>query len=397
MLVPTDYGSTLRLWDQIPAYYKTADIQLANAQIAAGTYIDPTSVLGQTHGDSIGPLYKFLSIFGFDLDNMRTLIDYVMVAKDPEVANSETLDSIANTLGLPLDIVHLGDTRLRSLLDDIGTFRRSKGTATAVNLFTNAITGSNLVLNPVTKKYTLYSQRANYVTIPKAPSTGNIVSWRVANAVEVTAPQAFSYTGYNAASAGGSDITYVDATQTWTRNSSAHNILGAMVKLSSPVPVLLGDLVEFSIHSSTPTNLVWARITNGSNVLGWATTTRTINGVDYCEIQVTANANATTFTNATVEFLVDCSGGAFIGQNYLCEVNHIGDYFDGNTVRGGWLVDSSSISDFRWSGSTNNSVSIYSEDYSRTVGVIKSLFASTLPITVDTTYAITVFNGIRGF
>lgn len=404
VLVPTDYGSTWRLWQQLPAasrasdsalgdYSFSTDIGLATLNALGYEYDDDGNVIVQ--GDAVGPLLKFMSIIGFDMDGLRTLIDYLMVSKDPEIANTETLDAIAAMMGLDIITQNLGDSRLRDVLNNIGTYRRSKGTLSAAKLMLSAVTGSNVTLNTTTRKFTIYSQRANYITAPQNGS--GITSWRVANAVEVAAPQSFAYTGYNAASAGGSDVTL--SGQTWTRTSSSHNIIGAMIKLSSPIPVLLGDFAMFSVHSSTPKQLLWARlVTAGGLVAGWGQVVKTINGSHYVEIPVTANTNATTFTNCTLEFLVDLSVGPFVGQYYLAEVNYLGDYFDGSTPRGGWLVDSAgSVNDFRWLGTTNASLSVYAEDFSRTVGAVKDIFAQVLPVNVSTLYSIAAYAAVRGF
>jgi hypothetical protein len=384
-LVPTDYGTILKLWEQIPNYAKTADI-------AQGDF-SYSSDIGTTHGDKVGPLFKFLSIIGFDMDRIRTMVDYLMVAKDPLLANSESLDAIAQMVGIDLRISDLGDKRLRSLLDDIGTFRRSKGTLTGLSLFAKAISGSNITLNDTTKKFTLFSQRVNYITVPKTGTA--ITTWRVAHSSEINAPLAFAATNYNAASAGGSDVAL--SGQTWTLTPNAHGIVGARIKLSSPIPVKLGDFVQFSVHSSTPQKLTWVRLTDiSNNLMGWGRVVANIGGISYVEVDVTAFSNTATFTNGYIDFMVDLTAGPFVGNNYLAEANYLGSYFDGDTVRGGWLIDASTISDYRWAGSANNSVSIYAEDYKRTQGVVSDLFTSAIPITQESRYAIQTYNGIRG-
>jgi len=99
-----------------------------------------------------------------------------------------------------------------------------------------------------------------------------------------------------------------------------------------------------------------------------------------------------------VEILVDLSNATvFDMKNTLVEKNNKGRYFDGSTTRGGWLIDSSSISDYRWSGSAGASVSMYTEDYERTKGVINSLLFEAFPITEDSSYTILSYSAIPGF
>lgn len=401
VLVPTDYGSTLLLWEQLPAFARVQDTALGNYSFSTDIGLTTLNALGFTYdavgnvvtlGDPVGPLLKFLSIVGFDMDGIRTLIDYIMVAKDPEIANTETLNALASTLGTDITTLNLGDSRLRNVLDNIGTYRRSKGTLSAAILILSAISGSNVTLNTTTRQFTIYAQRANYITVPKT-GTG-LVTWRVSDNSEIVTPQVFSFAGYNAHSG---DVTL--SGQTWTSVTTANGITGAMIKLSSNVPVLLGDSVYFSVSSTTPTKLQWARlVTAGGVIVGWGQTAKTINGVNYVEIDVTTGTNPTTFTNTTMEFRVDVSSGPFIGQNYLVEANNLGTYFDGDTVRGGWLVDNfGSVADFAWSGTKNASVSTYSEDFSRTVGAVKDIFPQVLPIQVSTYYSINAYKQIRGF
>lgn len=385
ILVPKDYGSTLRMWNNLPAAVKVQDVHLGD--------FDYSPEIGITHGDAVGPLFKYLSIVGFDIDRIRTLIDYLMVSDDPQLANSETLAALANMLGINLQVSDLGDNRIRAILDDIGTYRRSKGTTSAISLFTNAVTGSAFSVNTTTKKFTVYSQRSNYITNPKTGS--GITTWRAALGSEVATPLAFTST---AASAGAADVTLSGTT--WTRTTAVHGITGALIKLSSPVPVLYGDFVMFSVHSTTPAKLVWARLVNGAGAtVGFGNRIINVGGVYYIEIDVT-NASLTstsTYTNCTIEYLVDLTNGSYVGENYLAERNFLGDYFDGSTVRGGWLVGTPSISDYRWSGSANNSVSIYSEDYQRSTKAIQTLISETLPITEAAKYSILSYNAIPGF
>lgn len=182
--------------------------------------------------------------------------------------------------------------------------------------------------------------------------------------------------------------------QTWTATTPS---TGAVIGISSPIPVLLGDRAYFSVGSATSSKVKWGRLIDSANrIVGMSDGVKVINGITVAEIPVTTFANTSTFTNCTVEFMVDLSSGTFTAANLLAEVNFLGTYFDGSTPNGGWLVGVTTVSDYRWAGSANNSVSIYAEDYQKTIGAVSTLFKSSLPITEESKYEISVYNGIRG-
>lgn len=103
------------------------------------------------------------------------------------------------------------------------------------------------------------------------------------------------------------------------------------------------------------------------------------------------------FTNVYVEFLVDLSEvPKFVLELLMEERNQIGPYFDGDTRRGGWLLGTPSIGDYRWESSANASVSLFAEDYQRTNSVLDALLWEALPITEVDKYEITSYNAVPG-
>lgn len=400
VLVPKDYGSVLRLWEQIPAFYRTLDTAQGSYATDATLGISALLHFGYgiedgivvTAGDRIGPLFKFLSLIGFDMDYMRTLIDYIMVSKDPEIANTETLDALSSMLGVPIFTDYLGGTRLRSVLDSVGILRRSKGTLSGIRTFANALAGSNVYLDASTHYFSVNSQRANYITVPKTGA--GIVEWRVAHGDEVLDPLPFSYAGYVLFS---SDVSHSGTS--WSLVPNAHGIVGALIRFTDLVPVVTNDFISFSVQKELNCDCIqWARLSDASgNVVGISHAVSLINGFPYVEIPVTDNAFSTEFTNCTLDFMVDLSSSTFVGGNYLVEANYVGEYFDGDTIRGGWLTSSPSSSDYRWLGSADNSWSVYAEDYTRTAAAVRTLVPTVLPITEELKYSIIEYNGVRGF
>lgn len=615
ILTPRNYGSNLMLWDRIPAYYRTQD-QLLGSPVSA----EEAHCIGNVNeGDIVGPLFKYLSIIGFDIDYIRTLIDYVMVSRDPHVANSVGLDSIAHQMGVRLQSADLGAARLRNLLGDIGFFRRSKGTLEGTLFLAQSLLGSEAAIDTENHEITVYAQRVNYVTSPADPSSiithrpawsgetvesfsapvshthytlsghqivpeefdlsDQIDTWAADVAADLTLHWLWPFNGdvslHPASESGqvpsplgtpvfapitlpslgtvqgmGSGngvlvavsspdyifnnmavyvpeggarcflwgtggsigeyaglylhdydvvfVTSVDGEHEYLRytldgpgtyaigakrtgetgmalyvngdkvgelvpslsiasvantmdiggcpeiyvphlvlpgdsippsspgvtpyrltggvviayvqmsgavaNSSIpdevfadyyhalFSVPNALVHVNSPVSVRAGDRVNFSIHSGVGTNaLRLGRIAANDTGTVLATAAPvTINGVPTFSIESPQD------DTVNVEFYVDLSQGPVDLANMLLELNYLGSYFDGDTKRGGWLVDSQSISDYRWSGDDHDSPSVYSEDYERTKHIINLLVYSVLPITEASKYQIVEFSGQRG-
>jgi len=103
------------------------------------------------------------------------------------------------------------------------------------------------------------------------------------------------------------------------------------------------------------------------------------------------------WTNVYVEFLVDLSAvPKFVLELLLAERNQLGAYFDGDKRRGGWLLGTPSIGDYRWAGAANASVSIFSEDYQRTNAILDALLWEVLPVTEVDKYDIVSYNAVPG-
>lgn len=480
VLIPRNYGSTLQLWDRIPEHYRNSDIGL-------GTVIDPNSsfvryLLGVTPPNPIvGPLFKYLSIIGFDIDRTRTLIDYLMVARDPYLAEEDTLDALAQQLGVDLRSSDLGAARLRSALDEIGFIRRSKGTRSSLLSLGRAIAGADLELNEVANTIKFYSQRVNYVRDP-LDVTGAL-SVRAAHFVEglylSPSNQEGDYdpTTYNPADTNTfpvpSTVTSYVAGQYWVASASASDFNGATVAIGDyivaygdgvmdasqvafavrsnsysvnpyspstsytapvsgtvytsntsgasvgvthmllhfddPVPVKRGDLVSFSIHapaaltanSSSPSSYVSDSvklvrvIAEDGTVLG-RTFTKVKCG-DAWGYQVSIGSNATNdWSIGFVEVVVDMSlTSTFDVSNILIERNRIGAYFDGNEKFGGWVREGlTNIGDYAWDGIAYDSVSLYTEQYRRTAGVLNALFRDNFP--VGQTYTVSSYRAVPG-
>lgn len=415
ILIPSNYKSTDDMYARIPSWYQALD--------------------ETTEGD----LYKFLSIFGWDVDYIRTILDYMISMKDPRIAEVTQLDNIAKDLGVYLESHELGADRLRKLLDSIGTIRRSKGTTTSVEAELSAITGSEVVVDDITKEIKVYAQRCNLVKDPKFVNGVQTGLDGGSPYSEVNASFTFDVSdgvddpsvGWNETTDAWDDYTgdmqpngYIDGylfdgglpssvgpdliegtTQKWVGYvdpvSGEYKVLET---LGADIPVIGGDTLYFSVQSSTAgkpiqesivsVNLYTAGGVSEGDLIVSDQHYHEINGIRYWGL--TVSASVSTYTNATLSIVFDHTIDGNTNEifyedftNVLLERNYIGEYFDGNTRLGGWLVDeNNSISDFRWynPGNPNQSVadasfSVYSANYQKTKAVVQQLLPSILPVT----------------
>lgn len=187
---PKNYGSTLGLWDRIPNFYKSEDYKQAvldNSFYASDSDYSKYFLGGTPQNGYAGPLYKYLSIIGYNIDYTRSIVDYVMTARDPAFAGEDTLNAIADQLGIDFKTSDLGSKRLRSMLNGVGRYRRRKGTRAAIEHYVKSITGSDIDIDELTSQITIFAQRVNYVLDPvdMTPVTNNSgISHRSVHAVE---------------------------------------------------------------------------------------------------------------------------------------------------------------------------------------------------------------------
>ena len=380
VLVPYNYGSTALLWRRVPQYYREADTRI-------GDYIDPASEFATTElgglpvGNKVGPLYRFLSIFGFEMDRVRTIIDYLMISKDPAEANSETLDAVANTVGLGFSSNIINTERLRAILDDIGYLRRGKGTVDGVANYGRAFSGSEIEVDQLNREIKFYAQRVNYITDP-LDATG-LVTHRPAHEVEAVQPRynrgSYDPTTYVAGNSAtypskGSDESYVPgmywtaasattfegipvgvgdyivayddggstafavhgnnfaatnysayttysvADTDYTPNSSGASVgvTHVMFHIDCPIPVKEADSVAFSVHSTIGTSgLKWVRLVDESGNIVGWSDGVTRAGDSPAAEAIAASNLDGEWTIAFIEFLVDMSAISVYQLKYL--------------------------------------------------------------------------------
>lgn len=162
-MVPFNYGSTIDMWNRIPSYYR--DLDTRNGSIPSAAKV---ACMGfDNYGDNVGPLLSFISIFGFEMDRTRSLAAHTARSKDPQYADTSSLEYLAQELGTIIDLDDLGAIRLRKLLNDIGSYRRSKGTEAGVEFAVRSITGNDAEVDEVNRSIDINAGRVNFITDPK--------------------------------------------------------------------------------------------------------------------------------------------------------------------------------------------------------------------------------------
>jgi len=391
VFIPKYMGSTEDLYQRIPEYYRLLD----SRQVGPGDE---------------EPLHKFLSIFGWELDRTRSLIDYTISMKDPQLADASVVDYLAKDFGIDLSTQELGTGRLRNYIDAIGYIRRGKGTLDIVERTFKAITECDVeydtTASPV-PEIRVYAQRSNLVTDPRVtsgvigsidgghPSTTYAVGFEL-DAGVVGDPQLDgdydggstptpSYSGIGTSSTllSGGWLTYPDPTEPGT------NIFERIV---DDILVKTGDVLYFSCHADADVQALIQDVylyTSGGYSSGSSTqitisvSTVMVGTTTYWRLEIPDGYPSYTNAVLVVRYSDSTEYGAEDFDYLLLERNLIDDYFDGNSNAGAWIVDSvGAVSDYGWSGTENNSVSVYTDNFQRLKYAFTRLVPTVLPVTM---------------
>lgn len=399
LLTPNRYTSVESLYARIPEYYRLLDGDMDTGQG--------------------GPLYRYLSVFGYEIDKMRTIIDHLMIMKDPQVANSQALDYISQDLGIGLRVHELGASRLRALINIIGYLRRSEGTKSALELAVQALTGSDTEIDTVNKTVKVYAQRVNLLKDPNITvlvagllDAGAYNTSSFNDGIDSGNPSVSVFTEtYDGGNPSGPSTPIAAGDQVWTfgpDNDSGGSV--AILQTSSAyVRVKTGDILYFSMQkdltSGNQDSILNVRLMRdtGSALAAVAISTnpKKLAGINYWELKVDDGYPDYIDTFLFVDVPASVDAANLFGK-MLLERSIGGFYFDGDTTLGGWLVDSNTIADYRWynqqdSDSSSEEVSsvtgelrkdtfsVYNSNYSKTRAVVHRMLSSYLPITELTT------------
>jgi hypothetical protein len=138
-----------------------------------------------------------------------------------------------------------------------------------------------------------------------------------------------------------------------------------------------GSTVQIKLHDQTSnaaasvTLATWTNV-GGSNLL-LATPPMTT-------LPWTHSAWATSTTMKLEILITVAAGGTLKFTKPILEPGAVGDYFDGDTIGGGFLPGSTGIQDFHWLGTNNASVSAYTMNYGLVTGVVDDILPYICPV-----------------
>lgn len=461
-LLPYNYGCTDDMYSKIPEYYRLLD-------------------QAQDTGSG-GPLYRMLSLFGFEADRTRTIIDYLISAKDPAFANSEVLDVLSRDLSLGIRVDELGTSALREILSNIGTIRRSLGTALSTKSAVEALTGSYVDIDETNKVIKVYAQRANLLKDPSiysgakgSFSGGSPYSVDFATNLETGGASVPSVTATYSGGDPYSSLTTIDEfpldpnvepspfddpstfNELWSYFPDPASA-GSTTVLQTVTPYIYvtgGETLTFSIQGSLYTNAqdsvirvafygvgegaasagytgignsVYGKL-DGDDIAGAVVFEADANGANdttrspefeggvpssifFTDVLIAESSNPITiggikYWNLTIPSSVETYTpvffAVFIGPKanllrgfakMLLERASGGEYFDGDTVNGGWLIESSSgsqISDYRWyyepepssptqEGTAELNYSVYNSNYQKKRALLNRFVKELIPV-----------------
>lgn len=387
VLIPRDYKSTDDLYSRIPEYYRLLD---EDNELEDGKKY----------------LYTFLSIFGWDLDRCRSLLDYLITMRDPQIADRETLDTLSIDLGVGFDSQELGAGRVRNILDNIGYLRRSKGTQSAVQQHLRNITECDVEYDPTTSpvpEIRVFAQRANLIVDPRvaggivgsldggSPTTVYATGFELDSGV-VGDPQLDgdydggatptpSYAGIGTSSTllAGQWISYPDLTN-----------VGTLIfeTTSASVRAIGGDVLYFSCHSAAESIIENVYLytsggySSGTSTMVTESSAVVVSGTTrYWRLEIPEDY--TTYTDMVLVIRCTDSSTTTVSDLdfLLLERSVVSEYFDGGSTSGAWIVDSvGAVSDYGWAGTPNASISVYTDNFQRVKYAVNRLLPTILPV-----------------
>ena len=193
VLVPKDYGYSDTLFRRIPLHYRLQDEQIGLTNLLSPNLVDLPESLRVA-----GPLQRMLDVFGWEINVIKTIIDYVITQKDPFVANSEMIEKLATEIGVPLTVADLGTTKLRELVADFTYLTQNEGLLTGVQEYITAIAGCDTIVNTdqadlLSATHHAMSSVSLTTSASAVPATNQWLLESSASAYTMTAASAYPY------------------------------------------------------------------------------------------------------------------------------------------------------------------------------------------------------------
>ena len=371
-LVPNDNDYMDSIWKRIPQHYRLNDVN--------------------SNADGLdGDLYRFIELFAWEFNKTRALLDNVMMGYDPNTTHSQAVDFLAKQLGLEVTSQGIGPEKVRALMQDIGYLRRRKGTEQATIEYLASLTGCNVDIQdlgvgaPKRWRIKIYSQRANFINDSTFKTTRTSGRW------DYYKQNVGASIGVVQVSGGGLNITNYEAT---AQKISIYGTAGASVPYQSTTEYFASVQLnnasvtfEVGLPESVPTAEVPAAVPAvAMKPLSGRSVLRITTGVDASQILVYPSL-----------LLTIPAGQSVYVTNWMLEPYSYGEYFDGDSPRGGFLqaLNAAGTYDYRWGGNQYQSFSYYTSDYGKLSAAVVKVMEYIFPINQLTNYEVR-FNALPG-
>lgn len=356
-LVPFQHHSTRQLWEKLPAYHRLSD--------TAGRDTDPEN-LGH------GYLYRLLSVFGFDMDRTRTLIDAVVSQYDPNLAETTSIDYLSKMLGLEVSIEDLGTTKVRQIVNDIGYYRRRKGTIAAAKDYITALSGCqvDVVVNTSNPRYEfrVHAEKTNLIGDSLFVINSPTKTWEVY--------------GQNAS------VSYIKSGENLIITNTGSS--SAQFALQSKLGVPVDETVDYwmSINMTASAGQVWGAHWASSYTpwVNWGTSSQAnqimpanLSPEDRTVILMPDTVSSS--ASYPVMLFRLAPGASMSITRWMVEPRTYGRFFNGSSDFGGFIYQNT-FSDHQWDGSEYASYSTYTTNRKKTQDAIDRVLPKLLPVTM---------------
>lgn len=365
-LIPDNYGSIDTLWSRIPAQYRDND------------FVDSDDPEDSLHGH----LHRLLEVFGFEMDRARTLIDSVIAQYDPRKTESESIAQLAKMLGLEVGVEDIGVSRIRQIIQDIGYYRKRKGTLQAAQKYLTALSGCDVdvVESGTSPRYTfrVYAEKSNLVADSLFVITTGTKKWELSGETA-----SVSY-------------THPEGKLTVTNSGSA----SAQFAIISQAPVPVDGDIDYwmSINMTASAGDIygaqWA--TASTAWADWGTEDLSVNimpeSLSPTGRTVILMPEQTSASALYPVMLFNLASGASMDiTEWMVEPNKYGNFFNGDSDFGGFIYQNT-FSDHQWAGSEYASYSTYTTNRKVIHEAVARLLPKLLPVTmlIDTTLDYTI-------
>lgn len=329
-LMPKDFGYTDRLYELVPGVFRDDDIYISSST-------------------DEGMLQTYIGLFGYSIDKLRSDLESLRWTADPERMALGLLPYLAEQLGFPYEAELGGDLARRQMLKAVYIYKY-KGTRLGVEAAANVLTGWIAEADPDAPGHVNVTLRADRVNeIPNPSAEANTTGWTAgANTTlsRVTTQHLYGAAAFQLAATATGDISM----------STAAGAGG--------MPVTEGGLYTAAAYNTKPTgtarnlraDIIWydqAGVAIGSPVLGTEITQTVGSWANRPAVSATAPSGAKTAA-AVVTAVAAGAGENQFFDGVMFGPGGLADYFDGSTSMAG-----TSIADYLWEGSVNNSRSHY--------------------------------------